>query len=117
MTSTLPTTNRFPNEGKNTPSILEDQKLFLANTKTQDSLIIGADKNTEVRQNTYMNCNLLEVHEVCNLLKIGRSTLYGLVNRKELKAIKLLGRTLFRQQDLETFISSLNNYKGGTNGF
>ena len=117
MTSALPTTNRFFNEGKNTPLIPEDQKLFLAPTNTQDSYVIGADNPAERRLNSYMECNLLEVNEVCSLLKIGRSTLYGLVNRKEIKAVKLLGRTLFRQKDLAAFVASLNSYEGVPNGF
>ena len=109
MTETLLTTNRFSNKGKNTPN---QEKAFLATPPK-----LGADKTEEVRHNSCMECNLLEVNEVCSLLKIGRSTLYNLVNKKELKAVKLLGRTLFREQDLVDFVSSLNAYEGGANGF
>lgn len=112
MTKGSLNTNRFTDKGKNTPS--QEKAIFV---KPINNTILGADKSEKVRQNNYMECNLLEVNEVCQLLKIGRSTLYGLVNSKSLRAVKLLGHTLFRQQDLVEFVSSLNAYEGGSNGF
>ena len=88
MTKGLLNTNRFTNKGKNTPS---QEKAFLATSPK-----LGADKTEEVRHNNYMECRLLDFNEVCNLLNIGRSTLYCLINKKQIKAVKLASRTLFR---------------------
>ena len=78
---------------------------------------LGLDENKDVREAVRMKCNLLEVDDVCDLLKIGRSTLYGLVNKKAIKAVKLLGRTLFRPEDVMEFVASLPEYEGSANGF
>lgn len=83
----------------------------------EKSSISGAGVTPDLRNNRLMKCNLLEVNEVCDLLKIGRSTLYGLVNKKTIKAVKLLGRTLFRETDICDFVANLAEYEGGPNGF
>lgn len=83
----------------------------------EKKLISGAGVMAKVRNNSNMKCNLLELDDVCALLKIGRSTLYGLVNAKSIKAVKLLGRTLFREEDVNEYVASLPNYEGGSNGF
>lgn len=79
--------------------------------------ILGLGANAKVRHNLDMHCNLLEFDHVCGLLKIGRSTLYGLVNKKRIKAVKVLNRTLFREVDVYDFVSNLPEYEGGVNGF
>lgn len=83
----------------------------------EKTLISGAGVTPNLRNNRLMECNLLEFNEVCGLLKIGRSTLYGLVNGKTIKAVKLLGRTLFRETDVYDFVANLTEYEGGPNGF
>lgn len=83
----------------------------------QENAISGAGVTLDLRNNRLMECNLLELNEVCSLLKIGRSTLYGLVNKKTIKAVKLLGRTLFREADIYDFVANLPEYEGGPNGF
>ncbi len=82
-----------------------------------ENSISGAGVSTKIRNNRLMECNLLEFNDVCALLKIGRSTLYSLVNKKEIKAVKLLGRTLFREADVCDFVANLAEYEGGPNGF
>ena len=96
------TTNRLANEDKNVRIRLSE---------------IGADKSSEARDNNIMPCCLLGFDEVCDLLKIGRSTLYDLINEQKLVAVKLARRTLFRPSDITNYINSLTNYKGGPNGF
>ena len=83
----------------------------------QENSISGAGVSTNIRNNSLMECNLLEFNEVCSLLKISRSTLYSLVNKKVIKAVKLLGRTLFREADIYDFVANLPEYEGGPNGF
>lgn len=61
--------------------------------------------------NSEMNTlGLLDVEQVRSLLKIGRSTLYSLVNRKQLIAVKIGDRTLFRPQDIRSYIENLSEY-------
>lgn len=48
------------------------------------------------------------VTETMEILRIGRSLFYELVNSKKLKIVKLSGKTLIRKQDLDAFISSLS---------
>ena len=83
----------------------------------QDNLISGLGVIGEVRNNDNMKYNLLGLLDVCNLLKISRSTLYSLVNRGEIKAVKIRNRTLFRATDISDFIANLPEYEGGQNGF
>jgi excisionase family DNA binding protein len=47
------------------------------------------------------------VRETCELLSIGRSSLYEAVKRRELKPVKLGGRTLFLAGDLAAFLRRL----------
>ena len=83
----------------------------------EETPVLGLGVSGKLRNNSSMRCNLLEFNEVCGLLKIGRSTLYGLVNGKSIKAVKLLGRTLFRETDIYEFVATLPEYEGGPNGF
>ncbi len=56
------------------------------------------------------NLGLLSIEQVLGLLQIGRSALYNLINRKQLVAVKIGKRTLFRPQDVKNYIESLNEY-------
>jgi len=60
---------------------------------------------------------LLNMEQVCDALKIGRSTLYKLVNDNSLVAVKLRGRTLFRPNDIANYIASLDALEGPPNAF
>jgi excisionase family DNA binding protein len=46
------------------------------------------------------------VSEVSAAVGIGKTSIYELINRGELKAIKVAGRRLVLKQDLEAFLSS-----------
>ena len=105
-------TNRYSKTIKNDGS--NNNSLFF---NSQKIAISGAGVSPDLRNNRLMECSLLEFNDVCDLLKIGRSTLYNLVNRKEIKAVKLLGRTLFREADVYNFVTNLAEYEGGSNGF
>jgi len=48
------------------------------------------------------------VNETMEILRIGRSLFYELVNSKKLKIVKLSGKTLIRKDDLDAFISGLS---------
>ena len=76
----------------------------------------GMDVEELTRQNRSMPY-LLNISQVCSLLNIGRSTLYVLVERQELPAVKVLGRTLFRPNEIENFINNLPQFEGGKNEF
>lgn len=82
----------------------------IANLFPGENLISGAGVSTETRHNMAMDCNMLTVDQVCSLLKISHSTLYDLLNKKELVAFKQKRRTVFRPQDVEAYINSLNYY-------
>lgn len=56
------------------------------------------------------NLGLLSIEQVLGLLQIGRSALYNLINRKQLVAVKIGKRTLFRPQDVKNYIESLSEY-------
>lgn len=56
------------------------------------------------------NLGLLSIEQVLGLLQIGRSALYNLINRKQLVAVKIGKRTLFRPQDIKNYIESLSEY-------
>lgn len=66
--------------------------------------------------NEMNNMSLLDVEQVLDLLKIGRSALYNLINRKQLVAVKLGRRTLFRPQDVKNYIDGLSEYGEGYYG-
>lgn len=106
-------TNRFANACKNVGTKREK----FSTSYPEETPVLGLGVNAETRNNGSMSCNLLEFNEVCGLLKIGRSTLYSLVNSKAIKAVKLLGRTLFRESDIYEFVTALPEYEGGPNGF
>lgn len=53
---------------------------------------------------------LLNIEQVLWVLQVGRSTLYNLINQRQLTAVKIGDRTLFRPSDLEEFINNLNQY-------
>lgn len=53
---------------------------------------------------------LLNIEQVLWVLQVGRSTLYNLINQRQLTAVKIGDRTLFRLSDLEQFINNLNQY-------
>lgn len=53
---------------------------------------------------------LLNIEQVLWVLQVGRSTLYNLINQRQLTAVKIGDRTLFRPSDLEKFINNLNQY-------
>ena len=82
--------------------------------KLQGSSIPMPETTSPMEPNT--DCELLNVTQVCEALKVGRSTLYKLVNSKSLPAVKLLGRTLFRPNDVTGYIASLNAFEGPPNG-
>jgi excisionase family DNA binding protein len=48
------------------------------------------------------------IKEVADLLRISKPTLYRLMSSGKLKAVKLGGRTLFKESELNRFIKSLN---------
>lgn len=56
------------------------------------------------------NLGLLSIEQVLGLLQIGRSALYNLINHKQLVAVKIGKRTLFRPQDIKNYIESLSEY-------
>lgn len=45
--------------------------------------------------------------EVCEILSIGKTTLYKLINTKVLKAVKIADCTRVAQDDLEEYISKI----------
>ena len=66
---------------------------------------------------TAANYQLLTMEQACEALKIGRSTIYRLVNSSSLIAVKLLGRTLFRPDDVAKYIASLDAFESPPNAF
>jgi excisionase family DNA binding protein len=50
---------------------------------------------------------LYTINETFKLLKISRAKLYQLIEKGDLKPIKLGGRTLFTESELTRFIESL----------
>ena len=108
---TTTTIKRLPSQSKNA----DDKQTEIRGDFNKKSKK-GADKLRKTRQNSDMNY-LLDIPEVCELLRVGRSTLYGLVNGRQLVAVKLAGRTLFRRSDLAEFLNSLPEYEGELYGF
>lgn len=112
-------TNRLANGGKNTTNSRKDS--FATNLNDEQNglfatPVLGLGVEDRTRFNNSMNYGpLLEFDEVCKLLRISRSTLYLLVNKKEIKAIKLRGKTLFRVNDVYNYISTLPEYEGAQN--
>ena len=50
---------------------------------------------------------LLTMNEVIKILKVARSTVYRYVDQNMLHPVKMGGRIMFKQKDLENFIKSL----------
>ena len=54
-----------------------------------------------------MNEELLSIPQVKQILKIGTTKTYALINEGKLKAVKLGGKTLFCRSTVNDFIQSL----------
>lgn len=68
---------------------------------------MGADEKSETHHNKGMELRLLNVNEVCELLQIGRTTLYRLVNEGQIRKVSIgAQRTLFRPADIADFINA-----------
>jgi len=50
---------------------------------------------------------LLTIPTVCNLLQVGRSTIYSLVARGHLRPVKVGAATRFAASDIDAFIERL----------
>ncbi len=59
---------------------------------------------------------LLSIEETCKTIGLGRTKIYQLVNSGELKAHKIGKRTVFRNEDVESFIESLEPYSPNNKG-
>lgn len=60
-----------------------------------------------------MEDTLLNISEVCERLRIGRTRLYQILNSGQLKAVRLGKRTLIPASALEQFTSGLQPFKLG----
>lgn len=49
---------------------------------------------------------IYEIEDICELLKIGKSTAYNLVRNQELPAFKLHGIWKISEQDIQNFINN-----------
>jgi excisionase family DNA binding protein len=54
---------------------------------------------------------LYTIAEVAALLRISKPTLYRLMASGDLKSVKLGGRTLFKESEVERFVNSLDSDK------
>jgi excisionase family DNA binding protein len=54
---------------------------------------------------------LYTIAEVATLLRISKPTLYRLMASGEIKSVKLGGRTLFKESEVERFVNSLDSGK------
>lgn len=50
----------------------------------------------------------MTVEEVCKLMRIGRTTLYKLINNREIPATKVRGKVRFRATDVKTYFEKNN---------
>jgi excisionase family DNA binding protein len=50
---------------------------------------------------------LLTMNEVIKILKVARSTVYRFIDQNMLHPVKMGGRIMFKQKDLENFVKSL----------
>ncbi len=55
------------------------------------------------------SAQLFTVSEVCEKLKLGRNTVYNLINANKIKSVKVGTRRLFRTSDLVEFIGSMED--------
>ena len=56
-----------------------------------------------------MQSSLLTIEEVKDQLKIGRTSIYKLVNEKKLPVVRITSKTLFRQSDIDALIAMSMN--------
>ena len=56
---------------------------------------------------------IYEIEDICNLLKIGKSTAYELVRKKELQAFQIHGIWQITVMSLSLYISGLTNGQEG----
>lgn len=56
-----------------------------------------------------MNQKLLNVNDVSNLLNVSKSSIYNYVKEQSMPSIKLNGRLLFSQKDINSWIDSNKN--------
>lgn len=93
----------------------QDKNVYSKSAKNRDPIKDyakkGADKLEKVRQNNDVGY-LLNIPEACETLNIGKSTLSELVRRRDLVAVKIGSRTLFRPKDINQFINNLQEWKG-----
>jgi excisionase family DNA binding protein len=52
---------------------------------------------------------LLTIDDVKNQLKVGRTTIYKLVNEKKLPVVRITSKPLFRQSDIDALIAMSMN--------
>ena len=52
---------------------------------------------------------LLTIDEVMDQLKVGRTTIYKLVNEKKLPVVRITSKPLFRQSDIDALIAMSMN--------
>lgn len=55
---------------------------------------------------------LLTVNEACRYLHLSRTTLYNMIERKEISPVSLGGRTLFDRKDLDDLIEKAKGDRG-----
>ena len=60
-----------------------------------------------------MKPELLTIPEFCKSAKVGRTVAYSLINKGEVKAVKLGKKTLIPRSAMDEFIASLPVYKAG----
>lgn len=54
---------------------------------------------------------LLTIPEACEALKMGKTRLYSLITKQEIRAIKNGKKTLLEKSELERWVSSLPPYQ------
>jgi len=53
-----------------------------------------------------VNCQLYTIRETAELLKLCRASVYDLVNRKQLRSVRVKGKLRVRHDDLEKFLQA-----------
>ena len=56
--------------------------------------------------------NLLTIQQVMERLRLGRSTIYRLIDAGKLRPVKIGKALRFREQDIQAFIASLGTQDG-----
>lgn len=54
---------------------------------------------------------IYEIEDLCEILKIGKSTAYDLVRKKEIEAFKIHGVWKISETALREYITQLTNYQ------